>query len=139
MKRLRKFSLAVILGCMVLSTSASAAGNFFEFTFTDLLNYTYYASWTKLNGTQAYTISLDRYNGLTKNTMSASNIFGCRMKDMSIVPVVDSYHTYSNYVTNYAQAYTGNVSQGDTMKLAAKKDSASKSSSALRISGHVTP
>lgn len=139
MKKIKKAFLAVIVGCMLLSTTALAASNSFEFTFTDLLNYTYYESWQKVNDSQAYTITLDRYNGIFKNTMSSDNIFGCRMKDMSIGPVVDNYHTYSNYVTDYAQAYIYTVNRGDTMKLGAKKDSASISSKDLKISGSIVP
>lgn len=139
MKKFRKSLLITAACCLVASAPVSVAGGSFEFVFEDLLNYTYYETWEKANTSQAYTITLDKYNGLKKNTMSSSNIFGCRMKDMSIGPVVDVYHTYSNYVTNYPQAYIEYVSQGDDMKLGAKKDSDSTSSSALRISGSVVP
>lgn len=139
MKGIKKVLLAATACCVITSASVSAAGESFEFIFEDLANYTYYKSWEKGNTSQAYTITLNKYNGLTKNTMSSTNIFGCRMKDMSIGPVVDVYHTYSNYVTNYPQAYIEHVSQGDEMKLGAKKDSDSTSSSVLRISGSIVP
>lgn len=49
------------------------------------------------------------------------------------------YHTFSNYVTNYQISYISNVNRGDVMALAAKKDDASTSGDALRISGTVEP
>lgn len=61
------------------------------------------------------------------------------MKDMSIAPTVDKYHTFSNYVTDYPITYISTVNRGDVMALAAKKDDASTSGTALRISGTVEP
>ena len=133
-----KFIAASMIGCMLMATPTMAA-NKFSFTFNDYLNYNYPAVWTKTNGSNAYTITLDRMNGVIPNTMSSSNIFGCRMKDMSIVPVVDSYHTFSNYITNYAIGYQVKPNVGDSMKLGGKKDSASSSSATLRISGRIIP
>ncbi|MCI6768501.1 hypothetical protein [Porcincola intestinalis] len=138
MKKSIQLVAAALFVCMLLTTPAMAA-NHFSFKFNDLYNYTYNESWTKANGSNAYTITLSRMNGLSMNTMSSTNIFGCRMKDMSIVPVVDDYHTFSNYVSNYAIGYRVKPNTGDTMKLGGKKDSASTSTAQLRISGYVTP
>lgn len=63
--------------------------------------------------------------------------------DMSIGPVVDSYHTTTSYGkqgnSKGQTKYKSKVSRGDEMVLAAKKDSDSSSGDALKISGTVTP
>ena len=139
MKNVKKGFLIFCASIMAVSSPVLAAGKKFEFKFTDFDNHEYATTWTKENSANAYTITLNRYNGTTKNTMSSTNIFGCRMKDLSVEPVVDVYHTFSNYVTDYPVGYTGKVYQGDRMRIRGKKDSASSSSKALNISGTVIP
>ena len=137
-KKFKSTVLAAVI-CSMLFTIPVSAANKFSFEFTDLYNHTYPTTWLKENAANYYKITLNRYNGLKANTMSSANIFGCRMKDMSVGPVVDRYHTFSNYVTNYQISYISNVNRGDVMALAAKKDDASTSGDALRISGTVEP
>ncbi|MCM1499553.1 MAG: hypothetical protein NC124_13895 [Clostridium sp.] len=139
-KKLRK-TFMIIMACAVLCSvpALAASSNGFSFEFTDLDNHTYATTWLKENTVNYYTITLNKRNGLTKNTMSSSNIFGCRMKDMSIVPAADVYHTFSNYVSDWEIAYQCKVKRGDIMALGAKKDSASTSGDSLKISGSVQP
>ena len=79
MKNVKKGFLIFCASIMAVSSPVLAAGKKFEFKFTDLDNHEYYTTWTKENSANAYTITLNRYNGTTKNTMSSTNIFGCRM------------------------------------------------------------
>lgn len=139
MKFFRKTLLVVTLCSVLFSIPVLAASNKFSFSFTDLDNHAYPTSWLKANTANKYVITLNKYNGLSKNNMSSKNIFGCKMKDMSIGPVVDVYHTFSNYVSDYGIKYQTTVNRGDTMVLAAKKDSASTSGAALNISGTIEP
>lgn len=134
-------ALMAVMVCMVLFSVPvlAASSNKFSFEFTDLDNHTFPTTWLKENTVNYYLITLNKKNGLTQNTMSSSNIFGCRMKDMSIVPAADVYHTFSNYVSDWKINYQCTVSRGDVMALAAKKDSASTSGDSLKISGTVQP
>ncbi len=133
-RKIKRTILAVMI-CNMLFTIPTFAANKFEFTFTDLNNHEYPTTWLKDGTSNYYKITLNKYNGLKANTMSSTNIFGCRVKDKSISPTVDVYHTFSNYVSDYKITYTTTPSRGDTMALAAKKDSASTSGEELRISG----
>lgn len=132
------FSAMMILG--VGSVTASATNHDFSFTFTNTSTTKYTSYYAKSDSDQFYVISLDTTNKNTgvKNTMSASNIFGCKMH-RSYSDNVDVYHTFSNYVTGYRIAYQVPVYKNDNMRLAGKKDTASTSSATLRISGRFAP
>lgn len=142
-KNFKKFIMTAIACSMLVSVPAMASSEKFSFEFNDLRNYTYATSWLKEDSNQYYKMNLKTWNGLKKNNLSSTNIFGYRMKDMSIGPVVDSYHTTTTYgAQGNSQGqtkYKSKVSRGDEMVLAAKKDSDSSSGDALKISGTVTP
>lgn len=118
---------------------AATGSHTFSFKFTDLKNYDYPATWKKENTKNNYSITLNRSNGVIPNTMSSTNIFGCKMKDLSIIPAADVYHTFSRYVSNYSITYQTTVYKNDRMQLAAKKDNKSSSGAKLRISGTIVP
>lgn len=132
-KKIKKMVLAVCICAMMVSGSAFAANHSFSFRFTDLNNQNT-QSYAKSDNSNKWYISLDAAG----NNMSASNIFGCRMHRTNN-DGVDSYHTFSNYVSSYGITYTAAVAAGDNMYLAAKKDSASTSTAALNISGRFAP
>lgn len=142
-KNFKKFIMTAMLCSMFVSVPAMASGNKFSFEFKDLRNYTYATSWLKEDSNQYYKLVLNKWNGLKKNNLSSTNIFGYKMKDISIGPVVDSYHTTTSYGkqgnSKGRTKYKSKVGRGDEMVLAAKKDSDSSSGDALKISGTVTP
>lgn len=142
-KKNKKFIMTAIACSMFVSAPAMASSEKFSFEFKDLRNYTYPTSWLKEDSNQYYKMNLKKLNGLKKNNLSSTNIFGYKMKDMSIGPVVDSYHTTTSYGkqgdSKGQTKYISKVSRGDVMVLAAKKDSDSSSGDALKISGTVTP
>lgn len=142
-KKFKKLIMTVIACSMLVSVPAMASTQKFSFEFTDLRNYTYATSWLKEDDNQYYKMNLKKWNGMKKNNLSSTNIFGYRMKDMSIAPVVDSYHTTTTYGaqgnSKGQTKYKSKVSRGDVMLLGAKKDSDSSSGNSLKISGTVIP
>ncbi|MDO4337428.1 MAG: hypothetical protein Q4C91_04975 [Eubacteriales bacterium] len=146
-----RFSKRTILGCAlgmtILVTPVSAATHEFNFKFTDVYTTKDYDEvWAKSDNENSWYITLLKSAGLLKNSnMSSTNIFGCRMRDMSVEPTVDVYHTFSNYISNYKINYlndsNGNqiAKMGHAMRLRAKKDDSSTSSSALTVYGKCAP
>lgn len=142
MKTRKRLAIALVtLLCVFGSYPVQAAtgSHAFSFKFTDLKNHDYPATWIKENTNKSYSITLNRHNRLIPNTMSSENIFGCKMKDLSIAPAADVYHTFSKYVSNYSITYQTTVHKNDRMQLAGKKDNKSSSGANLRISGTIVP
>lgn len=140
-KSIKKILVCTVLCSMTISATAMAKPNKekFSFVFEDKLNHNYPTSWLKQDNTDYYKITLSKTNGLKKNTLSESNIFGCKMKDMDIGPAADVYHTYKRYDTYSNDYQSSQVKRGHTMILGAKKDSDSTSGATLRVSGTVQP
>lgn len=137
-KFLCALSMTMLLGAG--SVTASAANHNFSFSFSNTTTTKYTSYYAKSDNSQYWYITLDKTNASTgvSNTMSSSNIFGCKMH-RSYSDSVDVYHTFSNYVTSYGIKYQTTVYKDDNMRLAGKKDNTSSSSATLRISGRIAP
>lgn len=132
----------VTLTLLMLPVQAKAAQNIpFEFSFNDLYDRTT-GSVFKEDSEQRWWLSLDSYYAKENryNTLSASNIFGCRMNRKNYnLHFISAYHTFSNYVSGYPLPYTREVPQNTLVYLGMKKDDASTSSATLHISGRFNP
>ncbi len=139
MKRIRKLLGMVCVCAMMLSMTAFAVNHDFEFEFKNLHNQQT-GSYGKSDNDQKWYISLDTVNSRTgrANNMSSTNIFGCKMH-RNYNDTVDTYHTFSNYVSAYPIGYSSTVYKNDVMHMVAKKDSNSTSSAYLNISGRFAP
>ena len=147
MKKMKKAFVGCLMGTMLLTSSVSAATHEFNFQFEDVTTTKdWKETWAKSDNENRWYITLLESAGiLKKSTLSSSNIFGCRMRDMTVGPAVDSYHTFSNHVQSYPIEYirdsNGNpiVGKGHAMRLRAKKDDSSTSSKALKVYGKCAP
>jgi hypothetical protein len=114
----------------------------YKFKFEDDVNPQHTDYFAKSDHDSFWYISTKKYDYDTfpkkKNTLSSTNIFGCRMhRDKN--DNVDGYHTFSNYIDSYPIEYRNKVRAGDNMRLFGKKDDSSTSSKALKISGWFAP
>lgn len=146
-----KMKNTIIAGCLIgmlsMTSSVYAATHSFDFKFNDVYTTKDYDEvWAKSDNENAWYITLLKNAGFMNNSnMSSSNIFGCRMRDMSIEPTVDNYHTFSNYISNYKISYlTGAngqqlVGKGHAMRLRGKKDDSSALTKKLTIYGKCAP
>jgi hypothetical protein len=140
-KTKRFVAMTLLIVTLIGAGSALAANHDFDFVFTNVTTTSTTQSYAKSDSDQKWYISLDTMNpdGYS-NTMSSSNIFGARARKASNGATASNYHTFSNYVTGYGMNYTATgITQGTSIYIAAKKDDASSSSSALYISGRFAP
>lgn len=128
-------ALTLIIAITIPVTALAVSPNYaFSFEFDDLYNH-FEPKHEKGDSEQRWYVTLHN-NG--ENNMSSANILGLKM-NRNTNNVVDVYHTFSNYVSNYPVDYKATVYEDDLMYLGAKKDSESTSSAALIISGLYNP
>jgi hypothetical protein len=135
--------LAITLSlCMIFSSATAFAANHdYYFIFNnEESSQTQAAYYQKSDNEQKWYISIDEYYNYTttKNTMSSFNIFAC-MLHRKYNDTVDTWHTFSNYVTSYGINYATPVYQYDEMRIEGKKHYQSTSTTQLRVSGRFAP
>lgn len=136
MKKIRKYLWMLIVVGVIGGAPIMAKAAFHDFTFffDDLETQKNSTAYNKSDNDQYWYMTINRVN----TTMSQYNIFGCKMHRSSN-DVVDVYHTFSNYVTEFPIKYKAQVYKNDLMHMTAKKDSASTSSNRLTIYGKFAP
>ncbi len=142
-KKLKKLTIgAMACACLMTTTIPACAKNYpYEFTFKNTAD-TVTKPWVKkTDNDQKWYLSIDKVNQETgkNNTLSSTNIFGCKIHKKGSKKNVDVYHTFSNCVSGYGMKYKVKVKKNSQMALAAKKDSASTSSKTLKVSGRYAP
>jgi hypothetical protein len=122
--------------------TVQAGSHFYQFEFEDDVNDQSTKYYAKSDHDQFWYISLKKTApsiiAPKKNTLSSTNIFGCKMhreKDDN----VDRYHTFSNYIDSYPIEYRNKVRAADKMRLTGKKDNTSTSTKSFKISGFFAP
>lgn len=142
-KKLKKLAIgAMACACLMTTTIPACAKNYaYEFTFKNTADTTMKPWVTKTDNSQKWYLSIDKVNRETgkNNTLSSSNILGCKMHKQGSKKNVDVYHTFSKYVSGYGMKYRVKVKKNNKMALAGKKDSASTSNKALKVSGRYAP
>jgi len=140
MKKFKAVLMGICLLAMVGTQPAFAANQEFNFDFDSLYQKASSDPATKSDSEQNWYISFEHYNKYgQRNTMSSSNIFGCRIHSDYDNSTPDRYHTFSNYVNNYRMPYQRYVASGTDMYLRGQKDDDSKSGAELLISGLFCP
>lgn len=141
--KLKKVTIgAMACVCLLTTTIPACAKNYpYEFTLKNTAETIVKSPVLKTDNEQTWYLTIDKVNAATgkSNTLSSTNIFGCKMHKSGSKKAVDVYHTFSNYVSGYGMKYQKKVKKDSKMTLAGKKDSRSTSSKTLKVSGRYAP
>ena len=140
MKKLKIFLAVACLMVTVAAQPAFAANTSYKFKFNSINDIQPSDYGEKDDNSQYWYLSLDSYNDYynRSNTLSASNIFGCRLH-RDDYDSIDTYRLHKSYGSSFKYHYNTSTSKGESMFLKGQKDDSSTSPYTLYVSGRFCP